>query len=183
MIRLVPLVVAGVAALGVLTACGSPSSAAPAVSAAADGHTAAAAAAILMASDKHYRDEFHQGQAIIGHTQYADGAAGMAAMDDPTSAAARFRDYRQNPGPERDLSGDDAFKQADANFTADTEPQAIRDWQNDLTPLTSDLIGWVLAAADYQIQGKTQADLDAAAAKVEQDLGKLDADAAAVGKG
>jgi hypothetical protein len=143
----------------------------------------AAAAAILTASDQHYRDMFHQGQSIIGHTQYADAFAGLAAMDDPNSAAARFRDYRQNPGPERDLSCDDAFSQADAHFTAATEPQAISTWRDDLTPMTFDLIKWVSAVPDYQIRTKTQADVDALAAKVEQDLAKLDADAGAVGKG
>jgi hypothetical protein len=143
-----------------------------------------AAVQILTASVTHYRDEFLQGQAIIGHTQYASGTDGLTALyDDPTSAAARFRDYRQNPGPERDLSGDTAFKQAGSVFAPGNEPQAIRDWKNDLTHMTSDLNRWVSVAANYQIQRKTQADLDAAAAKVEQDLAKLDADANAVGKG
>lgn len=140
----------------------------------------AGAAAILAKSVAHYRAMFQQGQDIIGHTQYADGFAGLAAMDDPTSAAARFRDYRQNPGPERDLSSDDAFSRADAKFTAANEPQAISDWRDDMGTAQGDLSQWVLVAVDYQISQKSQADLDAAASKVEQDLTKADADVRAV---
>lgn len=71
------------------------------------------------------------------------------------------------------MSCDDAFSKTDSHLTAATEPQAILDWRNDVTPMTFDLNDWV-SASDYQIRGKTQADLDAAA-KVEQDLAKLDA--------
>ncbi|MFC0545717.1 hypothetical protein [Kutzneria chonburiensis] len=50
--------------------------------------------------------------------------------------------------------------------------------------MTFDLNDWVsAAAADYQVRNKAQAELGALAAKVEQDLVKLDADAGAVGKG
>ncbi|MFC0545716.1 hypothetical protein [Kutzneria chonburiensis] len=98
-------------------------SAAPPVASAQDR---AAAVAILTANAQHYRDMFHQGQAIIGHTQYADAFAGLAAMDDPNSAAARFRDYWQNPGPERDLSCDDAFGQADG--ISRPRPSRKRSW-------------------------------------------------------
>ena len=94
--------------------------------------------------------------------QYADAMAGIAAMDDPTSAAARFRAYRQNTGPERDITLMDAFSQGDAHFAGDNEPQAISDWQNDMFTMTFDLNQWVEVAVSYQISEKSQADLDAA---------------------
>lgn len=141
------------------------------------------AAAVLHASVDHYRQEFRQGQAIIGNTQYTDPMAGLAAFDDPTSAAARFRGYRQNPDPERDLSSGDAFKKADSNFTADNEPQAISDWQNDMGDASTALNQWVSTAVEFQTATKTHADLDAAASKVDQALAKADSDAEAVRNG
>ncbi|QUQ64607.1 hypothetical protein JJ691_23270 [Kutzneria sp. CA-103260] len=59
----------------------------------------AAAAGILTVCVQHYRDELYQGQAIIGHTQYADASAGLVAMDEPNSAAAGFRDLPPVPEP------------------------------------------------------------------------------------
>jgi hypothetical protein len=126
---------------------------------------------------------FQQGMDIVGHTQYPDANAGLVAMEDPKSAAARFRDYRQNPGPERDLTYLDAFKNADAHFTAENEPKSISDWQDDMSTVTADFNQWVTVAVDYQISNRNQADLDAAAAKVWQDLDKAVKDAGAVASG
>jgi hypothetical protein len=137
----------------------------------------------LTTSITHYRQLLAQGQKIVGTTQYADGVAGLAAMDDPTSAAAMFRDYRQKPDPERDLTFLAAFKDADQHFTAETEPQAISDWQDDMGTAQSDLSQWVNVVVDYQISKKTQGDLDSAAATVEADLAKAATDAKAVERG
>jgi hypothetical protein len=49
--------------------------------------------------------------------------------------------------------------------------------------MQDDLGKWVQVAVDYQISSKSQADLDAAAAKVRQDLAKAEADARAVRRG
>jgi len=142
-----------------------------------------AAYAALSASIAHYKDVFRQGQAVVGNTQYATSWDGLAAMNDPGSAAAKLRDYRQNPDPERDLSYMDAFKAADSHFTADNEPQAISNWQDDMATMQSDLSQWVSVAVDYQIKNKSQANLDGAANQVNQDLAKADADANAVRRG
>ncbi len=139
-----------------------------------------AAAAILTANIAHYRDEFQQGQNIVGTTQYADAWEGLAAMEDPTSAAARFRDYRQFPGPETDVSYMDAFRQADNHLTAANEPPVISDWMNDMGTMQTDLNKWVHVVVDYQIRNRSQTDLDAAAATVNEDLAKADADTQAV---
>ncbi len=90
-----------------------------------------AAFAVLTASIAHYRSIFEQGPAIIGQAQRANGEDTLVAMGDPNFAAARFRYYR---GPELDTSFLDAFRQADKHFTADNEPQAIRDWVDDMSP-------------------------------------------------
>ncbi len=143
-----------------------------------------AAFAVLTANIAHYRSIFERGQAIIGQAQYANDEQGPVATQDPTSAAARFRDYRTNANPELDMSFLDAFRQADKHFTADDEPQAIRDWVDDMSFMHDDVRRWVHVAVDYQMSTSTsQADLDAAAETVRQDLVNAEADASAVQQG
>jgi hypothetical protein len=60
------------------------------------------------------------------------------------------------------------------------EPQAIRDWVDDMSFMQDDLSRWVHVAVDYQ---SSQADVDAAAEAVRQDLAKAQADARAVQQG
>lgn len=139
--------------------------------------------ALLAANITHYRDVFEQGRTIIDHTQYANAAEVRMAMNDPTSAAARFHRYRQNSKLELDQSFLDAFRQADRRFTVDNEPRAIRDWVDNMTFLHEDLGRWVQVAIDYQSSTRSQADLDNAAAAVCQDLAKAQADAHAVRRG
>jgi hypothetical protein len=140
--------------------------------------------AVLTANIAHYRSTFEQGQANLSQAQYANDEEGSAAREDPTSTAARFRDYRKNVNPELDMSFLAAFRQADKPFTADNEPQALRDWVDDMSFMYDDLSLWVHVAVDYQTSPSTsQADLDAAAATVRQDLVKAEVDASAVQRG
>jgi hypothetical protein len=71
-------------------------------------------------------------------------------------------------------------RQADSHFTADNEPQAISDWRDDIGTAQSDIIQWINVATSYQISSKTQSDLDHAAAVLNNDLAKVDADVVAV---
>ena len=52
-----------------------------------------------------------------------------------------------------------------------------------MSTVTADFNQWVTVAVDYQISNRNQADLDAAAAKVWQDLDKAVKDAGAVASG
>src|SRR4051812_17464635 len=88
---------------------------------------------ILLANAKHYREELDQGVRIIGSTQYSDSFAGLAAFDDPNSAASRFRDYRKDSNPENDVSFLDAFKKADKFYNAQNEPDAIGTWRDQMS--------------------------------------------------
>ena len=107
-----------------------------------------AASAVLTASIAHYWSVFAQGQAII-HAQHAKSQEVMMAMEVPNSVAARFRYYLENLSPERGMGFLDAFRQADKHFTADNEPQAIRDWVNDMSFMHDDLSRWMHVAAHY----------------------------------
>jgi hypothetical protein len=140
--------------------------------------------AVLTANIAHYRSIFEQGQATLGQAQYANDEKGPVAREDPPSAAVRFRDYCKNVNPELDMSFLAAFRRADKHFTADNEPQALRDWVDDMSFMHDDLSRWVHVAVDYQISTiSSRADLEAAAETVRQDLVKAEADASAVQRG
>jgi len=137
-------------------------------------------AAILSASDQHYLSMFTTGTTALGTTQYPDGSAGVAAFNDPQSAASRFRDWRQSSKAEQDLSFMDAFKQADAFYTADNEPPAMASWRDDMNQAQADLIGWVQVAVKWQISQASSADLGAAAKTFTNDMTTAQKDATAV---
>jgi hypothetical protein len=126
--------------------------------------------AILSDNNKHYADIFKQGQDILGTQQYPDGQAGLNAMEDPNSAASKFREYQKSPNPCGDFTSNDAFKKADAYYNANNETNGIRSWQNDSSPLSSDLCQWVHKAVDWQISSITTAQLKTYTDKVTQDL-------------
>ena len=138
--------------------------------------------AILQGSIDHYDRAFADGRAVLGTTRYADGFAGVAAMDDPNSAAARFRDWRGTSKVEQDVQTYlDAFSRADKFYTAETEPTAaISAWSDDMAALQGAISQWINVAVDWQINTKTDADLHAAADKVSASKTAAGADVATV---
>jgi hypothetical protein len=136
--------------------------------------------AILTGSLTHYQDAFAAGKTALGTTQYPDAFAGLAAMSDPTSAAAKFRDWRQSSQIETDLSFLDAFHEADAFYNADNEPLAIADWRDDMGNATDAIYFWVQTAVSWQISEASSTDLAAAAAAVTNGFKVVQADTAAI---
>lgn len=132
---------------------------------------------ILTSSVDHYANLLSLGEQALGSTEYANANAGLAAFNDPNSAASRFSAYQKHVNPANDLSFLQAFKKADSYFTAANEPAAISQWRNDMSDAQGDLGAWVQDAVSWQIKeistGKLQADL----AKVEKDLAQARADA------
>jgi hypothetical protein len=136
--------------------------------------------AILQAGLAHYVAAWQQGQRVLGSTQYADGDAGLTAMDDPNSAAARFSAWRHSSGVEQDVTAyQDAFKQADAFFNADNEPTAIGNWRDDVGTLQTDITTWVSDAVNWQVRGKTDAQMAQDVGTINSDIAKVTADATA----
>jgi hypothetical protein len=111
-----------------------------------------------------------QGQQIIGPVPYPNANAGLAAFNDPNSAASRFSAYRKHPDPESDESYLAAFQRADHFFTAANEPQAIGTWRDDMGQAQSDLYRWVSDAVSWQINEISTSKLQADAAAVTADL-------------
>lgn len=140
--------------------------------------------AILTASVNHYAHLLVIGEQALGTTQYANGAAGVAAFNNPDSAASKFRDYQQKYKPASDESFNTAFEQADRYYTAANEPTAITTWRNDMITATSDLSSWVQLAVGWQIREHSTSQLQAAERAVVSALARArrDVDRVIAGK-
>lgn len=134
-----------------------------------------AAARALLANDAHFRQDLAQATAILlSEPPYSDANAGLAAMNDPTSAASRYRDWRKASGVETDTSYQDAANRAGAGFTADDEPQALGDWRNKVSDAWAALLHYVQTGASYQAGERTRGDLDAERSQVTALLDEAD---------
>ena len=130
----------------------------------------AAVQKILGDSVAHYSGLLTAGEQALGTTQYVDAGAGLAAFNDPNSAASRFSNWRTGSKPEQDISSDAAFSQAVQNYSAENQPDAISSWQADMIGAEADLNAWIRIAVEWQISGATSAQLAAADQKVRADL-------------
>lgn len=135
---------------------------------------------ILTASVDHYANLLTLGEQAVGSTQYPNANAGLAAFNDPNSAASRFSAYRKKSNPEGDLSFLNAFKKADNYYTAANEPQAISTWRDDMNDASVALNEWVNIAVGWQIREHTTLQLQAAEHKVTAALAKARLDVAKV---
>jgi hypothetical protein len=135
---------------------------------------------ILTASVDHYANLLSLGEQTLGSTQYATANVGLAAFNDPNSAASRFSAYRKKSNPEGDLSFLNAFKKADSYYTAANEPSAISAWRDDMDSASAALNEWVNVAVGWQIREHTTLQLQAAEQKVTAALAKARLDVANV---
>jgi hypothetical protein len=135
---------------------------------------------ILTANVKHYEATLAAGQRALGTTRYQDAFAGLAAFDDPKSAASRFRDWRLKAKVDTDVSYVDAARAADDVLGDLDEPEAVSAWTDHTGDALTALIGWANTAPDWQIRAASDADLAAAADAVKLALDKAKADIAAV---
>jgi hypothetical protein len=135
---------------------------------------------ILTASLDHYANLLSLGEQALGSTQYASANAGLAAFNDPSSAASRFSAYRKKSNPEGDLSFLNAFKKADNYYTAANEPSAISTWRDDVNDASVALNEWVNVAVGWQIREHTTLQLQTAEHKVTAALSKARLDVAKV---
>jgi hypothetical protein len=83
------------------------------------------AAAILRANDAYYQQEFNNGVTVILNRGSANSFPAFRAWDEKAATDVQ--------------PGMDAFKKADAYFTADDEPASISDWQGDNGTLSADI--------------------------------------------
>lgn len=130
------------------------------------------AAAVLRANDAYYQQEFNNGVTVILNRGSADSFPAFHAWYEKAATDVQ--------------PGMDAFKKADAYFTADDEPSSISDWQGDngnlsadVAQLATDGLG-VGGPDDATYRQKVQAD----ASKFPHDfkVAEVDVDKVAAGK-
>lgn len=131
---------------------------------------------ILTASLMHYETEYAAGKVALGTKPYPDAFAGLQAMNDPNSTAAKFSTWRTSTQVEQDLSFLDAFTQADAYYNADNEPEAIAAWRDDMSDATAALNEWIQVGVGWQISEKTSAELSGAQAAVTAGFAQVQKD-------
>ena len=139
--------------------------------------------AILTANVGHYAKLLAAGERALGSTQYTDANAGLAAFNDPNSAASKFRDYQggQGGGPTNDMSYLSAFSRADSYYTAADEPtSALNAWQNDISNAQGAFSGFTEVGTSWQIKEGTTAQLRAAERQITDDLAKARRDIAKI---
>lgn len=139
--------------------------------------------AILTANVDHYAKLLAAGEQALGSTQYTNADAGLAAFNDPDSAASKFRDYQggQGGGPTNDLSFIDAFRQADSYYTAADEPtSAITAWRNDISNAQAGFNQFTTVGTGWQISQYTTAQLRSAERQIADDLAKARRDIAEI---
>lgn len=125
----------------------------------------------------YYVNTWHQGQQILGTTQYTDASAGLAAMSDPNSAASRFSAWRQSTKIEQDVSTYiDAYNKSDAFYNAGNEPQALSDYLNDMGTLQADISQWVTDAVGWQIQTTDNATMAQDVQTINTDIAQVQSD-------
>jgi hypothetical protein len=112
--------------------------------------------AYLTAGTDYYVQLFQQAQQALGTTQYADAYAGIAALDDPTSAASMWSEYQQK-FMKADYSAmmTTTYNQVSNVYTAasvDT-PSAVNDWNDGINQAFSDIGPWMSDATSWQISG------------------------------
>ncbi len=144
----------------------------------------AASSQTLLDADQHFRTLLDQGTAILlSEAPYPDANAGLQAMDEPGSAAARFSAFQVGQHPENDEATQiAAFTQADAAFTAENEPADISTWRDTLGQVDGAFAKWEQVAGSYQISEVSRSDLDAAASAVSTILRDADVQARLVAK-
>jgi hypothetical protein len=135
---------------------------------------------ILSGNLTHYQGALTAGKQALGTTQYADGQAGLQAMNDPNSNASKFRDWRHSSGVEQDVSYLDASKAVNAIYTADNQPDVLTTTEQDLSTVQADISAWVSVAVGWQIHTKTSAELASAEQTVNADVATVQKDITAL---
>jgi hypothetical protein len=123
-----------------------------------------------------------QAKKLLGAKQFSSPYEGLAALDEAGSNARRFSDFNRSL-VSGDMSFQDAFKDADALFTGDNEPDSIETWREDIMDVSADLANWGNAAINWQIKKITTAKLGGLEQKAKSDIAKARNDIASLRKG
>ncbi|MBU6214351.1 hypothetical protein KGM48_00695 [Patescibacteria group bacterium] len=132
-----------------------------------------------------YAKAYKDGKDALGTSQYPNSSTGLQALTVPGSAASNFSAWRKTWSTYEPSFYDSivkAYTTASDCYSGSnqTEPDALGTWRDDMAQLDSDLNTWGSDAIDWQVSGKTTAQLmkdetsvDADFALVQKDFGLL----------
>lgn len=134
-----------------------------------------------------YTTIYQDGKTALGTTQYSDANAGLAALSNPNSAASRFSAWHRTFLAQQGSLSDqpiNAYKTAsDCYYNSHlSEPDTIANWRDDMGSLFSDIGVWSNDGVDWQVKGKTTAQLNQDEAAIASDLATVERDLAALKK-
>lgn len=141
----------------------------------------AKAADILSAKTDHYVALLKEGKEILGTKPYPNSYAGLAALDDPSSRAAKFSKFNNEKSV--DMSFGDAHKEAYKFFTVENAPDSIQEWQEHMMEATAALSSWAQMGVSWQVDGSKAPKLRELEAKFNSIIAKARADIANLRKG
>ena len=132
--------------------------------------------AIITANTNHFKKLWSDGKLALGTTQYANSYEGLAAIDDPSSSASKFSQYKQTENPANDNTMNDAFTQADKYYPDSVSDDNLNTWRIDMIQLSSDMGVWVDKATSWQISEISSNELASAESAVNSDFSKIEKD-------
>lgn len=137
--------------------------------------------AFLNNGTSYYVQLFKNGQQALGTAQYADAYAGLAALNDPSSAASKWAAFNSKfVSSDYASTATDAYNNA-SNLYTDVNvdiPSAIGDWYADINDAYSDIGAWAKDATSWQISEISTSQLNSDAQKFQQDIAAANADIA-----
>lgn len=135
---------------------------------------------IITANTNHFKQLWSDGQTALGTTQYADAYAGLDAINDPSSNASKFSQYKQTENPANDNSMNTALQQADKYYPSNVSDDALNTWRLDMITLSSDMGLWVNDATSWQISEIPTSQLNNDAQTVNKDFSTVEKDVQAI---
>ncbi len=138
--------------------------------------------AILTVNVDHYKKLWQDGKDALGTTQYDFKSDAIAALNDPTTPAAKFSAYKKSENPVNDNSMVDAMNKADAFYPSNVSDQPLHTWSDDVEQVSVDMGQWVTDATGWQIKAVGDDKLASDANTITQDLATVQKDIDAIGK-
>ena len=136
---------------------------------------------LITNTTNHFTQIWIDGQIALGTQPYPNADAGLAAFDDPTSAASLFRDWRKSEDPALAISSLlDTFNKADALYTGSIPDDALLTWRDDVSQLTTDMEVWVTDGASWQISATPTATMTHDAQTITNDFTTIHKDIQAI---
>jgi len=135
---------------------------------------------LLQQNLNHFKQIWQDGNTALGTTQYPNAEAGLEALNDPSTDASKFSEFKQKENPALDNSYVDTIKQVNPLITTSNTTDKVSTWSDGQSKLTADMSQWVNDATGWQISSVSTTTLNADANVVNHDFVILQNDIQAI---